>query len=223
MNALVAEGIGLVSGYGRGLDRTTFETTLNIAGGHAIAVLPMGLSAFAQTTSKLNKAVETGQVVLVSPFTPNTPFQEQLADARNLLIDYLALALLVPEVDETVPERAAAALNRGISVFVGLTDTPTPHHRALLEQGALLLTDAGEVVEMVQQAMIDATLLEPTEESPPPPLPSPQATPGLNEDFALRTEDVEPIDSDEALEILSLGGEIPEVLRQRLQKPDDSE
>ena len=62
---VVAEEINLVSGYSRGLDRSTFETMLTTAGGHAIAVLPMGLSAFAQTTSKLSKAVETGNHVKI--------------------------------------------------------------------------------------------------------------------------------------------------------------
>jgi predicted Rossmann fold nucleotide-binding protein DprA/Smf involved in DNA uptake len=182
----------------------------------------MGLTAFARTTSRLNRAVENGQVVLVSPFTPNTPFQEKLADARNLLIDYLALALLILYTDETAQARATAALDRGVPVFVGLTDTAA--HRTLIDQGALLLTDAGEVVEMVQQAIIDAALQEPADEpvspSPAPVLPT---VSNSTDDYALRVEDVEPIDSEEALEILSLGGEIPEVLRQRLQPPEDDD
>jgi len=221
-NKLVDEGICLVSGYGRGLDRTTFEKMTNTPGGHAIAVLPMGLSAFAQTTSVLETAVKRGQVVLVSPFAPETPFQEKLAEARNLLIDTLALALLIPHTDEAAQERATEALSRGLPVFVGLTDTEA--HRALIDRGALLLTDAGEVVEMVQQAMIDAALQEPAEEEPSPaPAPSPQTSSNPDDDFSLHIEEVDPIDSQEALEILSLGGEIPDVLRQRLQESDDEE
>ena len=221
-NELVGEGICLVSGYGRGLDRATFEKMMKTPDGHAVAVLPMGLSAFAKTTSVLETGVKKGQVVLVSPFTPETPFQESLAEARNLLIDTLALALLIPHTDEAARARANEALSRGLPVFVGLTNTEA--HRALIDRGALLLTDAGEVVAMVQQAIIDAALQEPVEEeNPPTPAVLPQTSPESDDDYSLHVEEIEPIDTQEALEILSLGGDIPDVLRQRLQKSDDEE
>lgn len=225
MQALVAEEIGLVSGYGRGLDRATFETMLATQGGRAVAILPMGLSAFAKTTSKLEQAVKAGQVALASPFTPNTAFQEKFAEARNLLIDHLALTLLVLDTNDDAQARASAALTRGLPVFVGLTDTAA--NRSLIDQGALLLTDTGEVLEMVQQAMIDDTLLEQAEDeplsdlpSPSPPTSAPVIPPDSDDDYALRTEDVEPLDSDEALDILSMGGEVPEILRRRLKKSE---
>jgi predicted Rossmann fold nucleotide-binding protein DprA/Smf involved in DNA uptake len=228
MRVLVAEEIGLVSGYGRGLDRTTFEMMLATTGGRAVAILPMGLSAFAKTTSKLERAVKAEQLALISPFAPATSFQEKFAEARNLLIDHLALALLVLDPDDDVQARASAALNRGVPVFVGLADTAA--NRSLIDQGALLLTDTGEVVEMVQQAMIDDTLLEQAEDeplsgfpSPSPPISAPAILSDSDDDYALRTEDVDPLDSDEALNILSIGGEVPEILRRRLKKSENSE
>lgn len=216
MAALVAEGIYLVSGYGRGLDRAAFEAMLATPGGQAIGVLPMGLAAFAKTTGKLAPAVTSGQIALLSPFPPDTPFQEKFADARNLLIDHLALAHLILYPDEDALARAAAALERDIPVLIKGTGAPTDIHAALLNRGALVLTDAGEVVEMVQQAIIDSTLQDSDVEEPPAPAHWP---PDANDDFSLRAENVEPIDSQEALDILSLGGEIPNILRQRLQKP----
>jgi hypothetical protein len=82
---------------------------------------------------------------------------------------------------------------------------------------------------MVQQALIDTVLLESNEEesdlvaplttAPPPLPPLPPSDP--NDDYSLRFEEVEPIDSEAALEILSLGGEIPEVLRRRLKQDED--
>ncbi|MEM7346701.1 MAG: DNA-processing protein DprA, partial [Chloroflexota bacterium] len=170
MNALVSEDVGLVSGYGRGLDRTTFEAMLATDGGRAVAVLPIGLAAFAKTTSKLTPALEAQKIALVSPFGPNTTYQEKLAEARNLLIDHLALALLILHTDEESQKRGTAGLDRGIPVFVGLSDTAG--NRTLIDQGALLLTDVGEVVEMVQQAMIDATMLDEAQETTPTTMPS---------------------------------------------------
>lgn len=229
MQTLAAEEINLVSGYGRGLDRATFETMLTIPDGHAVTVLPMGLSAFAKSTAKLEPAITQGRVTLISPFAPDTPFQEKLAEARNLLIDHLALTLLIPQPDDDAQARGTAALERGLPVFVSLNDTAG--NRALIDGGAYLLTDAGEVVEMVQQAIIDTVFIE---EAPLPPMGQPAAAapaplvtpapaaapPGSDADFSLPVEEVEPIDSEEALEILSLGGNVPEILRQRLQKED---
>lgn len=227
MQTLAAEEINLISGYGRGLDRATFEAMLTTPNGHAVTVLPMGLSAFAKSTTKLETVITQGRVALVSPFAPDTPFQEKLAEARNLLIDHLALTLLIPHPDEDAQARATAALERGLPVFVSLNDTAG--NRALIDGGAYLLTDAGEVVEMVQQAIIDTVFVE---EAPPPVQPAASAPtlasaptpaaalPSSDADFNLPVEEVEPIDSEEALEILSLGGNVPEILRKRLKKED---
>ena len=78
---------------------------------------------------------------------------------------------------------------------------------------------------MVQQAMIDAALQESEEEEylPPPPAPTTPVAVDSDDNYSLHIEEIEPMDSQEALEILSLGGEIPEVLRQRLQESEDDD
>jgi DNA processing protein len=226
LQVLVEEEIGLVSGYGRGLDRSIFETMLVTDGGRSIAIIPMGLSAFAKTTSKLSQALNTGQIALISPFAPATTFNNKFADARNLLIDYLALTLLVLDTDDIALARAAVALERNLPVLVHPADNEAT--RNLIDQGAFLLTDPGEAIEMAQQALVDDTLLE---EAPEPdtrsttsaPLsPSPLILPdNSNDDYALHSEEMEPIDSDEAMDILSMGGEVPEILRKRLEESED--
>jgi DNA processing protein len=228
IQVLVAEEIGLVSGYGRGLDRITFEMMLATAGGQALAMIPMGLNAFAKTTAKLKPAVDAKQIALISPFAPHNPFEEKLAEARNLLIDHLALALLILEPNEDAQKRASAALERGLPVLVRPSDTAA--NRSLIDQGALLLTDTGEVVEMVQQAMVDESLVEQTDEeasSTPSfavfPISTPLVPADSDDNYALHTEDMDPIDSDEAIEILSMGGEVPEILRRRLEKSEEDD
>lgn len=219
--ALESDDIGIISGYTRGLDRTTFETMLATERGFTVAVLPMGLAAFGKTTRQLDGPVQAGRTVLVSPFAPDTPYQEKLADARNLIIDHMSLALLIPESDAAAQARANVALERGLPVFV---KENTAENRELLDLGALLLTDAGEVLDWVQQAMVDDAMLEDdattTETVVAAPLAAtaPLDPPHSNEDYSLRSEDLPPIDSDEAIEVLSLGGEIPDILRQRLKK-----
>lgn len=222
---LVLENIGVVSGYGKGLDRIAFETMIAADNGHAVAVLPMGLGAFAKLTSKLDAPVAAGKTVLLSPFAPSVTYKENLAGARNLLVDSLALALLVPQVDAVSKPRAEAALERGMPVLVDMTDSP--EYRALIANGAILMTDSGEVVEMVQQAIIDAALQSqlaqtPASETSPP---QKERLPLLDgeDDYALGTEMIDPIAADEALDILSSMGKVPDTLRARLRAMEDQQ
>lgn len=225
--ALAAENVHVVSGFGRGLERAAVETMLATDAGRAILVLPMGLSAFAalRVAPQLVQQAQAGRALLLSPFPPATAFQEKLAAARNLLVDHLALALLVPLADEDAHARALAALNRGASVFVGLTDSPG--NRTLVDAGALLMTDSGEVIEFVEQAMIDAALQTvdsaPGPEEAEPGAPPPPAPAG-EDDFGLSLPDAEPLPGEEALKILSAGGRVPDALKRRLsQQPPDSQ
>ncbi len=215
---LVNENIGVVSGYGKGLDRHAFETTLDTESGYALAVLPMGLSAFSKLTTRLDPAVTSGQAILVSPFVPDMAYKETLADARNLLVDSLALALIAPQVDAALLPRTLAALDRGMPVLVSLIDSP--ENRTLIANGAFLLTDIGEVIEMVQQAIIDdamqAQLAHATPAVTPPPVDYHSTLLNDTDDYAIRPDEVDPIDPDEALDILSSMGPVPDSLRSRL-------
>jgi predicted Rossmann fold nucleotide-binding protein DprA/Smf involved in DNA uptake len=191
-------------------------------------MIPMGLNAFAKTTAKLKPVVDAKQIALISPFAPHISFEEKFSEARNLLIDHLALALLILDPNEDAQKRASAALERGLPVLVRPSDTKA--NRNLIDQGALLLTDTGEVVEMVQQAMVDESLVEQTDEGvsstpsfPASPISTPIVPVDSDDDYALHTEDMDPIDSDEAIEILSMGGEVPEILRRRLEESEEDD
>jgi predicted Rossmann fold nucleotide-binding protein DprA/Smf involved in DNA uptake len=217
---LVEENIVVVSGYGKGLDRFAFEAMLAEDQGHAVAVLPMGLSAFARLTTKLDPAVAADQAVLLSPFAPEMDYKDSLAEARNLLVDSLALALLVPEAEESFLPRVQAALDRGLPVLVGMKDSP--ENRALISRGAFLMTDPGEVVEMVQQAIIDDAMQAQLAQTPAAetrPVGQPTAGSALlgdDDDYTLPTEALEPLEAQDALEIFSSMGTVPGSLRDRL-------
>jgi predicted Rossmann fold nucleotide-binding protein DprA/Smf involved in DNA uptake len=223
---LVSENMGVVSGYGKGLDRIAFEGILENNEGQAMAVLPMGLAAFAKLTQKLDQPVSEGRAVLLSPFPPDVPFKDNLAEARNLLVDSLALALLVPQVDTDSQPRAEAALERGMPVLVNVTDSP--ENRALIDKGAILMTDPGEVIDMVQQAIIDDALQAELAQTPAseaaPPIKA-GGSPMLDgeDDYALGNEPVDPLAADEALDILSSMGAVPDSLRERLQAIEEQQ
>jgi predicted Rossmann fold nucleotide-binding protein DprA/Smf involved in DNA uptake len=222
---LEQDGIGLIGGYSRGLDRETFELMLRTPAGFGVAMLPMGLSAFLSTTPKLDETIDDGRALVISPFAPDTAFDEKLAQARNLLIDHLALALLIPHSDEEAITRATVALERGLPVLI---KEDTAGNRELLKRGALLLTDTGEVIDWVQQALVDDAMQEMPPETPSgelaaaPLTVTAQTSPDdSDDDYRLRVEEVPPLDSEEAIDLLSLGGEIPEVLRKRLEGRSD--
>ena len=215
---LVEENIGVVSGYGKGLDRSAFESILTAEHGHAVAILPMGLTAFSQLTNKLDAPIAGERAVLLSPYPPDTPYKETLADARNTLVDSLAMALLVPQIDQAAQPRAKAALGRGMPVLVGNTDSPAS--RDLIAAGAFLMTDPEEVVEMVQQAIIDNAMQaqiaqQPAQEKAPSPS-SAKSGDDDDDDYALSADPLDPIAADEALDILSAAGKVPNSLRAKL-------
>ena len=217
---LVQEDIGLVNGYGKGLDRIAFEKALQHDAGRGIAILPMGLTAFAKYAQNLSPSIEAGKTVLLSPFPPQTAFSDKLADARNVLVDSLATVLLVPHTDELAQSRASAALARGLPVLVGRTDTPA--NRALIDIGAFLMTDIQEVVELVQQAVLDheiqrdEALKNKTAQKEEKKSAAPVELLNDTDDFKLHTEAIEALEPDKAIEILSAGGNIPTSLRKRL-------
>lgn len=217
---LVKEDVGLVNGYGKGLDRIAFESALKHEDGRGIAILPMGLTTFAKYSKNLSPSIEAGRTVLLSPFLPKTAFNDKFADARNLLVDSLATVLLVPHADELAKSRAMTALERGMSVLVGRTDTPA--NRALIDAGAFLMTDIEEVIELVQQAILDHEIQrDEAIKNKAAQKTEAKSTPSIEllndtDDFKLRTDSFEALEADKAIEILSAGGNIPTSLRKRL-------
>jgi predicted Rossmann fold nucleotide-binding protein DprA/Smf involved in DNA uptake len=212
-HTMATEGISLVNGYGRGFDRNIFEVVTQVPDGQAIVLLPMGINAFHQTTSKLAWAKNSERIVLVSPFSPETSFQEKFSEARNLLIDYLASVLLVWQANSNLQARAEAAIDQGVSVFVQKNNDLS--NQQLFERGAFALTDIAELVELVQQTVIDETMLASNVVIKPPVIIENMS----NKDYALSMEEVELLNNEEALHLLSSGGDIPEALRQRLSNP----
>jgi len=213
---LVDENIGLASSYDKGLDRYAFETMLQTATGFGIAVLPMGIAAFCRTTHRLDGSLSDGRAALLSPFAPESPFSRAAADARNILVDSLAMVLLLPEETRAALPRAQAAISRGMPVLVDKTDTP--ENRELITAGAFLLTDYNEVIDMVQQAIIDGAMQWQVAQKPAAPTPEAPA-PHLSDEadnYALGQEIVEPLPATDALDILDAGGAVPNSLRARL-------
>jgi DNA protecting protein DprA len=214
---LAEEGLTVVSGLGRGVGRAAFEGALSAEGGQAVAVLPMGISAFLRpqgnAAQETTYAVEGDGALLVSPFHPDARFTEALAVARNSLIVRLSEATFVVASGETGVAREAAdeALRLGKAVYVWDVD-PTVEpaaggNRVLIKAGATPITSVPDILDAVE-AVVE-TLLDLPEEGETPPIESPI--------LALREEPEAPFDPQSALDLLSRAGQVPEALARRLR------
>ncbi len=81
-------GVVLISGGARGVDRAAMAGALE-AGGEAIAILPDGLTKLLRSPD-VRTWVAEGQLLLTSPFRPNSRFEVWKAMERNKLIYGLA-------------------------------------------------------------------------------------------------------------------------------------
>lgn len=214
---LAEEGLVVVSGLGKGVGQAAFDAALSTEGGQAVAVLPMGISAFPgipDAPVELNAAAEQGRVLLVSPFHPEAKFSEAQAIARYRLIVGLTEAVFVVAAGEegVARETADEALRLGKTVCVWDTDPAVgpavAGNQALIQTGALPIAGVPDILDAVETVV--ATALERMEAAEPP-LTTPP--PPLNH---VKETEV-PYDSQAVLDLLSKAGRVPEALARRLR------
>ena len=97
--ALVAAGLGTVSGMARGIDSTSHQATLD-AGGHTVAVLGCGVDVVYPSENRrlYDRLLERG--LLLSEYLPGTPPDGHHFPQRNRIISGLALGTLVVEAGQ---------------------------------------------------------------------------------------------------------------------------
>lgn len=205
---LAEEGLVVISGLGKGVGQTAFGGALSVEGGQALAVLPMGVNAFAGmpgASEEVAAAVEVGQALLLSPFHPEAKFTEAQAVARNKLIVGLAEALFVVTAGEggVARETADEALRLGKAVYTW-DEAAAAGNQALIQAGALPVAGVPEILDAVEAVV--ATALELTEVAETPPV-VPQ----------VKEAEEAPYDPQAVLELLSGAGQVPEALARRLR------
>jgi len=215
---LAEEGVGVVSGLGKGVGRAAFRGALTAESGGAVAVLPMGIHAL-EIDDELAAALEHGRALLLSPFHPNARFDPAQALARNRLIVALSDALVVMQAGETGAEREMAdeALRMGKGVYAWEVDSteetgdarPTGHP-SLVGAGALPVSTASDILDMVEA--LKEMSLERMEAEMLPAAPTLAAAP----------EPPAELSPQATLELLSRSGRVPEALLRRLKAGGDA-
>jgi hypothetical protein len=142
--ALVADGHSLVGGYDRGVDRLALDAAWQ-AGGSTVLVLPLGMNPFRQALVGMQKQLDEGRALVLSPYAPDVAHSEALATARRALLVALSEALYYVEPDdepkdwpalvELLPDRVRAAVwqsapaswtEAGATVFADVAEALRP-------------------------------------------------------------------------------------------------
>jgi predicted Rossmann fold nucleotide-binding protein DprA/Smf involved in DNA uptake len=158
------QGVQIVSGGARGVDRTAQEAALE--GGGTVLSLPADglLRAVAERANRL--AIRAEKLTLATPFDPEHGFSVPRAMGRNRLIYTLADHALVVQFTTGDGGTWAGAVdclrhNRNsaapVPLFVRVTGNPEDGLRQLRDQGALPFPEAeflaGEVVAVLTRAV----------------------------------------------------------------------
>jgi len=168
---LAREGVGVVSGLARGIDREAHEGCVE-AGGYSIAVLGNGVDLIYPVSSRSAAAALLARGgAVVSEYPPGTPPLQYHFPARNRIISGLARAVVVVEA----PLRSGAlitaeyALEQGRDLYVhaaGLAGTAGAGTRGLAESGAPVIRGSEEILRdwgMVPRAAGSRSARKPAE------------------------------------------------------------
>ncbi len=223
-----AEGQHLFGGYDRGIGRVSLEAAL-AGGGQATLLLPLGLAQFAPTSPILDKALRNRQALLLSPYMPDIPYSEALAEARLPLICALSEALLLVAPDRSPQEWTSWAeglpADRRTWFWSGADATS---RQAWAEAGVTLFQDVAELraqmLELLGAAPGDAPADDRKPNASEPARPAREQAGPSERPASYADADELPSFSDAEAAIQALGrrGTVPEVLARRLRETHGS-
>lgn len=151
------QGIVVVSGYARGVDRQAHKGAIE-AGGGTIAVLPEGIQHF-RIVSELKPLVNLDENLLaISMFEPRATWKAWRAMERNKVIVGLSLGLFVIEARDRggtiTAARECIRQNRRLWAVAYSEDTPGREgNRKLLAESAIPLKHINDLRPELEDAM----------------------------------------------------------------------
>ncbi|MEO0051972.1 MAG: DNA-processing protein DprA, partial [candidate division WOR-3 bacterium] len=148
---LVRAGLTVVSGLARGIDTCAHRAALT-AGGRTIAVLGSGIDVLYPPENRQLAEKIAGSGALVSEFPPGTGPLAMNFPKRNRLISALSRAVIAVEAGAKsgVLSTCSWAREQKRPVFAvpgRIDDERSTGTNRLIQQGALLITGIGEVLE----------------------------------------------------------------------------
>jgi DNA processing protein len=150
---LAAAGVTVVSGMAMGIDAAAHQGALD-AGGPTVAVLACGPErAYPRSVESVHRRLLADQLVVAELPPGSTPWRWAFP-ARNRIIAALGSATIVVEAAERsgslITADFAADLGRDIGAAPGRAGSPrTLGSNRLLAQGAAVILEAGDVLDLV--------------------------------------------------------------------------
>ena len=152
---LAYSGLTIISGLARGIDTAAHQGAL-AAKGRTIAVLGSGLTKlYPPENAALAEKIRSGNGAVVSEFSMTVEPDRQTFPMRNRIISGWSHGILVVEagLNSGALITASQAIEQGRSVYAvpGPITAPTAHgSNRLIQQGAKLVMDAGDILDDLQ-------------------------------------------------------------------------
>lgn len=168
----VTFGWGIVSGGMYGVDTASHQACIE-AGGKTIAVLGYGFGAkVSRSAMELEKIILSSGGGLISEYTPGTPSRAGNFPVRNRIVAGLSQAVVVVEASEKSGSHITAQCGLDAGRIVGAVPGPitNPYSqgtKALINQGALCVSSAKDVLTELNCFAIDGVGKDPTSSASP--------------------------------------------------------
>ncbi|MEZ0324969.1 MAG: DNA-processing protein DprA [Fimbriimonas sp.] len=150
----VSLGKGVVSGGARGVDQIAMAGAFE-AGGASVGILADSLVKTIKQPATA-QALESGQVCLATPFSPNVPFSVGAAMGRNKLIYAMSVATVVVAASEGSGGTWAGAIEALDQQLcpVLVRDIPLEGNRKLIGRGGHPIADVSELSELLESTTV---------------------------------------------------------------------
>jgi DNA processing protein len=156
---LAVNGITVVSGLARGIDRHAHESSLK-AGGRTVAVLGSGVDyIYPPENLRLAEQIIAGHGAVISDYAPGTPPESINFPPRNRIISGMTLASVIVEAGETSGAliTASFAAGQGRDVFAvpgGIYAPQSKGANRLIRDGAIPLLKFEDIMENLQLGQV---------------------------------------------------------------------
>jgi DNA processing protein len=156
---LAKRGVIIVSGMALGVDGIAHRAALE-AGGMTIAVLGNGLDTlYPSSHQQLGKDIIKSGGAIISEYDPDVPAYPANFLARNRIVSGLSDAIIITEAAARsgTLNTAGHALEQGKDIFVvpgNITSPLSAGCNALLRQGAIPVTSAQDVLEVIAPELL---------------------------------------------------------------------
>lgn len=172
---LAGQGVNVISGNARGVDRMAYEGAIASESGYTTVVLPHGVRKLSKVQMReLLPRIEAGNVLVLSQFAPDAPWLVSRAMERNTVVTGLAEVVIVAEADTKggTWEGANGALKQGKRLYVrsGMPAEALAGNESLLEKGGLPLPwPVEDLTEIISPLLQESNHRRERQRNDPPP------------------------------------------------------